>query len=98
VQLCFAAPGSVRLADIVTNSSALQQLAERINISASDFNQVLNISVNTSKVVYMSVHNVFSPSCVTSHIYIKCSMYLQFKVTHNRPVGLKASVLRMNIQ
>jgi len=38
------------LSDIVVNSSELQVLAERLNITVDEFNQLMNISINTTKV------------------------------------------------
>jgi len=37
------------------NSPELLQLAERLNVSVDEFNQVMNISLNVSKVSEISV-------------------------------------------
>jgi len=42
--------GTVRLSNIITNSRELPELAARLNISLDELNQVMNISLNASKV------------------------------------------------
>jgi len=46
----FAVLGTIRLSDIVMNSRELPELAARLNVSVDDFNQIMNTSLNTSKV------------------------------------------------
>jgi len=47
---CDAVLGTIRLSNIITNSRELPELVARLNISTDEFNQVMNISLNTSKV------------------------------------------------
>jgi len=51
-----AMPGSIRLSDTVVNSSRLAELAQRLNITVDEFSQLMNISLNTSKVLELAVY------------------------------------------
>jgi len=58
LQVCqlFCCLGSIRLSDIVMNSRELPEMAAQLNISLDDLNQVMNISLNTSKVFELFVY------------------------------------------
>jgi len=60
----FAASGYLRLSDTLMKSPELAELAGRMNISVDEFQQVMNISLNMSKVLETSVYHCLLSLCL----------------------------------
>jgi len=75
----FAAPGSIRLSDAVVNSRELPELAERLNITTDEFNQIMNISLNISKVgLSVYYHFLISPVNMNNCALFYCHVLFIF--------------------